>query len=68
MATAKLRFPPCPVCEALCETLDRVDFNKSCEEARGLKLPNSGTLVEYVLCDSCGKLLLRARVRRVDFP
>lgn len=31
-----------------------MDFNKNCEEARGLELGDSGILVEYVLCDECG--------------
>ena len=47
-------LPACPVCAAPCAPLDRVDFNKNCEEPRGLKLPASGVLIEYVLCDGCG--------------
>ena len=34
--------------------LDSVDFNKNCEEARGLRLPKSGESVRYYLCDACG--------------
>lgn len=44
----------CPVCAAPALPLDSVDFNKSCEEDRGLKLPRSGVLVQYHLCDGCG--------------
>ncbi len=46
--------PPCPVCKAPASYLDSVDFNKNCEEARGLRLPRSGELVRYFLCDGCG--------------
>ena len=46
--------PPCPVCRSPSATLDSVDFNKNCEEARGLKLPFSGESIEYRLCDVCG--------------
>ena len=46
--------PLCPVCASPSPPLDSVDFNKSCEEARGLKLPPSGERVEYRLCDVCG--------------
>lgn len=34
--------------------LDAVDFNKSCEEAKGKRLPASGKLVRYHLCLNCG--------------
>ena len=44
----------CPVCEEAAPLLDRLDFNKSCEEPRGKRLPRSGTLVDYHLCESCG--------------
>lgn len=46
--------PACPVCKSPCAVLDSVDFNKNCEEARGLKLPRSGEPIEYRLCDACG--------------
>ena len=46
--------PPCPVCGSSCEWLDALDFNKSCEEARGTSLPRSGVLVAYALCGNCG--------------
>jgi SAM-dependent methyltransferase len=44
----------CPVCRGECGTLDRVDFNKSCEESRGRALRPAGILVEYALCTRCG--------------
>ncbi|MCE9660507.1 MAG: class I SAM-dependent methyltransferase [Burkholderiales bacterium] len=44
----------CPVCRSVCKPLASVDFNKNCEEARGLKLPHSGEAIEYCLCDACG--------------
>lgn len=34
--------------------LDAVDFNKSCEEARGVHLQKSGVPIRYYLCDDCG--------------
>lgn len=46
--------PRCPVCKEAAPLLDRLDFNKSCEEPRGKRLPRSGTLVDYHLCESCG--------------
>lgn len=45
--------PPCPVCGAPCDRLGAVDFNKSCEEARGFHLPPTGRLVDYVICSAC---------------
>jgi SAM-dependent methyltransferase len=44
----------CPVCEGTARLLDRLDFNKSCEEPRGKVLPRSGTLIDYQLCERCG--------------
>jgi hypothetical protein len=46
--------PTCPVCRAATALLDVVDFNKSCEEARGRFLPAAGVPVSYFLCDQCG--------------
>lgn len=54
MAIAAMQPHVCPACGAATELLDRVDFNKSCEELRGRMLPPSGLLVEYELCDACG--------------
>jgi SAM-dependent methyltransferase len=44
----------CPVCHGNCTVLDTVDFNKSCEEARGRFLDLSGIPVDYALCGRCG--------------
>lgn len=43
----------CPICRAPSCLLDVVDFNKSCEEARGKFLPLSGVPVYYAACDIC---------------
>ncbi|MDH5256172.1 MAG: class I SAM-dependent methyltransferase [Gammaproteobacteria bacterium] len=48
------RTPPCPICQGASAALGGVDFNKSCEDARGHRLPPSGRLVQYVICTSCG--------------
>ena len=47
-------LPACPVCRAGCSLLDVVDFNKSCEELRGLVLPRADVPVRYLLCSGCG--------------
>ena len=44
---------PCPVCDATCALLDVVDFNKSCEEARGKFLRLAGVPIYYARCGSC---------------
>jgi SAM-dependent methyltransferase len=46
--------PPCQVCGGPTEWLDALEFNKSCEEARGTFLPQSGVLVAYAMCSNCG--------------
>ncbi len=44
----------CSICGEECAPLDVVDFNKSCEEAKGKFLRLSGIPVYYFLCDRCG--------------
>jgi SAM-dependent methyltransferase len=44
----------CSVCGGQCSLLDVVDFNKSCEEARGKFLGLAGIPVYYALCSKCG--------------
>jgi SAM-dependent methyltransferase len=44
----------CPVCSGACSLFDVVDFNKSCEEARGQFLALSGIPVYYARCANCG--------------
>ncbi len=48
------KIVPCPVCAGPAIPLAAVDFNKSCEEGRGSRLPSSGVAIEYCLCDGCG--------------
>lgn len=43
----------CPVCGGTCALFDVVDFNKSCEEARGRFLSLSGSAVYYAQCTAC---------------
>jgi Methyltransferase domain len=43
----------CPICNNFCKPLDVVDFNKSCEEQRGIYLPLSGVPIYYYFCDIC---------------
>ena len=43
----------CPVCAGAAEYLDVVDFNKTCEENKGVFLKKSGVAVYYVLCSQC---------------
>jgi len=43
----------CKICGAAAFVLGVVDFNKSCEELRGLKLPLSGHPIYYRQCSSC---------------
>jgi SAM-dependent methyltransferase len=44
----------CQICGEDSFPLDVVDFNKSCEEARGKFLPLAGISVYYYLCKECG--------------
>jgi 2-polyprenyl-6-hydroxyphenyl methylase/3-demethylubiquinone-9 3-methyltransferase len=45
---------PCKVCGEGCGLFGLVDFHKSCEEARGKKLPLSGLAMYYRRCGRCG--------------
>lgn len=45
---------PCPICDQPAPALDVVDFNKSCEEAKGKFLPLAGKPIYYHRCDHCG--------------
>lgn len=44
----------CPICNGRSPYLDEVDFNKSCEERRGLLLAPARVPIAYYLCDTCG--------------
>ena len=43
----------CPICTTETRFLDVVDFNKSCEEARGKFLPLLGVPIYYSRCSKC---------------
>lgn len=45
--------PKCPICDGSTSILDVVDFNKTCEENRGIFLPLSGMPIYYNICDRC---------------
>jgi hypothetical protein len=47
---------PCKICRNPAPLFGVVDFNKCCEEARGLKLPISGHAIYYRRCSGCGFL------------
>jgi hypothetical protein len=44
----------CPICTSQAQMLDVVDFNQSCIEFTGGKLPLSGKPLYYHFCDECG--------------
>lgn len=48
------RASPCQICGAMAHHLDTVDFNKSCLEPSGRRLPASGKMIDYHLCQVCG--------------
>jgi SAM-dependent methyltransferase len=52
--TASPAASPCKICGGAAELFGVVDFNKSCEEVRGYKLPLSGVAVYYRRCSACG--------------
>ncbi len=43
----------CPLCSGDAEYFDVVDFNKTCEENKGVFLKKSGVPIYYVLCNRC---------------
>ena len=44
----------CIVCGGECSRLDVLDLNRSCDIGQGQVFPNSGIIVDYVLCHDCG--------------
>lgn len=44
----------CPICDEAADEFAVVDFNKSCEEARGKFLPPKGIPIQYSRCEHCG--------------
>jgi len=45
---------PCKVCGAAATPMGAVDFNRTCEDIRGLRLPRTGVPVAYHRCGGCG--------------
>lgn len=45
---------PCKICGAAAAPLGVVDFNRSCEDVRGLRLARTGVPVAYHRCGDCG--------------
>lgn len=63
--TEKLRAPseapvPCKVCGGPAAPLGLVDFNRSCEDVKGVVLPRTGVPVQYRRCADCGLLFTDA--------
>ncbi|HEX3710855.1 MAG TPA: class I SAM-dependent methyltransferase [Pseudolabrys sp.] len=54
--SAAAQFIPCKVCRSPAPLFGAADFNKSCEERRGVRLPHYGFAVYYRRCPSCGFL------------
>ncbi|MBN8279666.1 MAG: class I SAM-dependent methyltransferase [Gammaproteobacteria bacterium] len=51
---APSKAPRCPLCRKPTAPLGAVDFNRSCAEAQGLRLPPANRPVAYVQCRTCG--------------
>ena len=49
----------CKCCGGPAPFFGAVDFNKNCEEERGIHLPPSGITVPYFRCQACGFLFTR---------
>lgn len=49
----------CKCCGGMAPLFGQVDFNKSCEESKGITLPPSRILVSYFRCKGCGFLFTR---------
>lgn len=45
---------PCKICGGAAALYGVVDFNKCCEESKGVRLPLSGVPIYYRRCASCG--------------
>ncbi len=54
VAIADARALACKICGGSSPLLGVVDFNKSCAEEKGLRLPLSGCPVYYRQCERCG--------------
>jgi SAM-dependent methyltransferase len=51
---------PCKICDGPTSLYGVVDFHKSCEDRRGLRLPLSGLPIYYRRCATCGFLFTDA--------
>jgi Methyltransferase domain len=51
---------PCKICANAAPLFGVVDFHKSCEEVRGVRLPLSGVPIYYRRCQTCGFLFTDA--------
>jgi len=51
---------PCKICESPSPLYGLVDFHKSCEDGRSLRLPLSGVSIYYRRCPTCGFLFTDA--------
>ena len=49
----------CKCCGGMAPLFGQVDFQKNCEEPRGVRLPPSGIMVRYYRCGACGFLFTR---------
>ena len=52
--------PACKVCGGPTRPFGAKDFNRSCEEVNGLRLPPSGVMVDYHRCGRCGLIFTDA--------
>ena len=52
--------PACKVCGAPTVPFGAKDFNRNCEEVRGLQLPELGAAIEYHRCTRCGLIFTGA--------
>lgn len=50
----------CKVCGAPARPFGALDFNRSCEEPRGVVLPRTGVEVAYLRCEACGLIFTEA--------
>lgn len=54
------QFAPCKICASQAPIFGSVDFNKSCAESQGTRLPAYGHAIYYRRCAACGFLFTDA--------
>src|SRR5579883_1525394 len=54
------QFAPCKICASPAPMVGSVDFNKSCVDHRGMRLPLYGRAIYYRRCPACGFLFTGA--------